>query len=146
MLAEPKADVEDQAILWKLEQFSALVFGRDRALVNELWSDLGFSLIGPEFGDETHTRAELAARLEEIFDLPVRLSFGWSDVKVLRERDVAWAIADCDLVLTHPDTVEYKPHRVICIFQRADGRWRWRLFSSSAMPTEDSKVEFSQAS
>lgn len=57
-------------------------------------------------------------------------------MKVLRERDVAWAIADCDLVLTYPDTVEYKPHRVICIFQRVDGRWRWRLFSSTAMPSE----------
>ena len=95
MLAEAEVDVEDQAILWKLEQFSALVFGRDRSLANELWSDLGFSLVGPEFGDETHTRAELVTRLEEIFELPMRLSFGWTDVKVLRERDIAWAIADC---------------------------------------------------
>lgn len=63
MLAEPEVDAEDQAILWKLQQFSALVFRRDRTLVNELWSDHGFSLIGPEFGDESHTRAALAARL-----------------------------------------------------------------------------------
>ena len=33
----------------------------------------------------------------------MRLSFGWSDVKVVRERDVAWAMTDTDLVLTHAD-------------------------------------------
>jgi hypothetical protein len=44
------ADAEDQAVLAKLDRLNALVFARDPALVDELWSDLGFRLVGSEGG------------------------------------------------------------------------------------------------
>jgi len=57
---------DDQTILSKLDRLSALVFARDPAIVDELWSDLGFRLVGSEQGESAETRDELAVRSRSV--------------------------------------------------------------------------------
>ena len=54
-------DADDQAILARLDQLGALLFARDPAIVDELWSDLGFRLVGSEPAEIADTREGLAA-------------------------------------------------------------------------------------
>jgi hypothetical protein len=125
------SDADEQTILSMLDRLNTLVFERDRAVVDELWSDLGFRLLGSEPGDRTETRAELAAQFEKIFSRPFRLSWAWKDRTVTRHGDLAWACAETNLEIAHPDHTELRPYRMVCIFQKVGERWRWRLFSGS---------------
>lgn len=123
---------EDLAVLAKLDQLNALVFARDPAVIDELWSDLGFRLVGSELGEVAQTRDELAALIKALFAKPFRISWVWADRHVTRHGDLAWALAEGELETTYSDRTERAPYRLLCIFQNVDDRWRWRLFNGSA--------------
>ncbi len=125
------ANADDREILSRLDRLNALLFGRDPALVDELWNDLGFRLIGSELGESAATREELAAIMADLFSRPFRLSWAWKNRAVTRAGEFAWVCVDCDLTMTFPDRVETRPYRMVCIFQKMDRRWQWRLYSGS---------------
>ena len=52
-------DADDQAILARLDRLGALLFARDPAIVDELWSDLGCRLVGSEPRSPTRAKASL---------------------------------------------------------------------------------------
>jgi hypothetical protein len=122
---------DEAKILSRLDRFNGLLFARDPAIVDELWSDRGFVLHGSEKGESARTRGELAALFAGLFDRPYRLSWDWESREVTREGDVAWLSAEGRLLLTHADRVERLPYRMIGIFQKLGEEWRWRLFSGS---------------
>src|SRR5258706_9896634 len=121
----------DQMVTSKLEHLSALVFARDMDVVDELWCDLGFNLFGSQQGESAGTRDELATLLRNLFAQPYRISWDWQKTIVDQQGDLVWACADSQLVITHPDHTERKPYRLVCIFQKIDAHWHWRLFSGS---------------
>ena len=126
-----RAEGEDQILLAKLDRLNALVYARDPAIVDELWSDLGFRLVGSEVGEVDETREELAAHMAALFAKPFRVSFAWRQRKVTRHGDVAWVFADSEIVIAYPDRTERKPYRMFCILQKLDDRWQWRVFNGS---------------
>lgn len=122
----------DEAMIHsRLDRLNSLLFARDPAIVDELWSDLGFTLHGSEQGESARTRDELAALFAGLFARPYRLSWAWDSRTVSRQRDVAWVTAEGRIELTHADRVERQPYRMIGIFQKRGDEWRWRLFSGS---------------
>ena len=125
------AEVEDQALLAKLDRLNALVYARNPAIVDELWSDLGFRLVGSEVGEIDETREELAAHMAALFAKQFRVSWAWGQRKVTRHGDLAWVFADGEIVIAYPDRTERKPYRMFCIFQKLEGRWQWRVFNGS---------------
>ena len=124
-------DADDQAILARLDRLGALLFARDPAIVDELWSDLGFRLIGSEPGEIADTREALAQLMSGLFSRPARLTWSWTDRKVTRQGEIAWLFAEGHVVATAPDRTDRLPYRLVCIFQKIAGTWRWRLFSGS---------------
>jgi len=50
---------------------------------------------------------------------------------VTRHGDLAWVCAESQLEIAHADHTERKPYRMVCIFQKGEKGWRWRLFSGS---------------
>jgi hypothetical protein len=124
-------NADDRAILSKLDRLNALVFARDPGVVDELWSDLGFRLIGSEQGESAATREELAALIEALFLKPIRISWVWKDRTLTRLGGFAWVCADGEIEIASPERAERRPYRLVCIFQKVDGLWRWRLFSGS---------------
>jgi hypothetical protein len=125
------ADAEDQAVLAKLDRLNAFIFARDPAVVDELWSDLGFRLVGSEAGEIDETREELAAHMHALFAKPIRISWAWGSRKVTRHGDLAWVFAESEIVIASADRTERKPYRMFCIFQKVEDRWYWRAFNGS---------------
>ena len=124
-------DAEDQAVLAKLDRLNALIYARDPAVVDELWSDLGFRLVGSEIAEIDETREELAAHMQALFARPIRISWEWRQRKVTRHGDLAWVFADSEIVIASADRTERKPYRMFCIFQKLRDRWYWRAFNGS---------------
>lgn len=124
-------DAEDRALLAKLDRLNDLVYARDPAVVDELWSDLGFRLVGSELGEVDETREELAAHMKALFAKPFRVSWAWRQRKVTCQGDLAWVFADSEIVIAYPDRIERKPYRMLCILQKLDGHWHWRVFNGS---------------
>ena len=129
------ADAEDQAVLAKLDRLNALVHARDPAVVDELWSGLGFRLVGSEIGEVDETREEVAAHMEALFARPIRISWAWGPRKVTHHGDLAWVFADSEIVIAYPERTERKPYRMFCIFQKLYGHWHWRVFNGSELVT-----------
>ena len=124
-------NTDDEAVLAKLDRLRALLHARDPAVIDELWSGPGFRLVGSEQGESAQTRDELAALFENLFSKPVRLSWAWDERTVTRHGDLAWVYADGQLEISEADRTARKPYRMVCIFQKIDGQWHWRLFSGS---------------
>ena len=124
-------DLDGRMILPMLDRLSALIFARDPAVVDELWNELGFRLVGSEQGESAETRDELACLFETLFSRPSRFSWAWKDRTVTRCGDLAWICAEGDLEITYPDHMQLKPYRAVCIFHKVAEGWRWRLFSGS---------------
>jgi hypothetical protein len=122
---------DEAAILARLDRLGALLFARDPTVVDELWTDLGFRLVGSELGERAETRAALATLIAGLFARPMRLSWAWRTREVTRHGEVAWLIAEGDLVATYPDRQARSPYRAVCVLQKVGERWHWRLFCGS---------------
>ena len=123
---------DEDAILEKLDRFSALVFARDPAVVDELWGEGDFVLHGSEQNETATSREELEALFQRQFAKPYRISWLWDSRAVTRHgSDLAWVSAEAQLEVTYPERTRRVPYRFVCIFQKRGERWAWRLFSGS---------------
>ena len=120
-----------KAILARLDRLGELVFARDAAVIDELWSDLGFTLYGSEAGESARTREELARLFAWLYALPFRIRWHWDDPAVTIAGDVAWFVSEGQIELAYPDRLVSQPYRLAAIFQKSGGQWKWRLYSGS---------------
>jgi len=130
----PQADHSTDAWILsaKIDRFAAMIAGKDRNLIEELWSQSGFCLVGSERGEIYRTRAEVEAKLEAIFANPKTLNLDLPSRRIDIVGDVGWIFADG--VLRRCDAVggeDARQYLAICIFQKAEGSWRWRQFFGS---------------
>jgi hypothetical protein len=121
---------ENHAIIAKLDRLGELMFARDAAIVDELWSD-GFRLIGSEKGEIADSRDQLEALFTRLFVHPARLRWVWDDKPVTIENDIAWVFAEGHVEISYSDHVDRRPYRLVAIFRKIGENWRWRLFSGS---------------
>lgn len=119
-----------QAITSKLDRASALMFARDIAIVDELWSD-GFRLVGSEEREIATTHAKLVKLVTALFSAPFRLRWDWDGKSVTIENDIAWVFAEGHLEFVFDDHVDRVSYRLVAIFHRAGTDWKWRLYSGS---------------
>ena len=121
---------DNQAITSKLEKASALMFARDIAIIDELWSD-GFRLVGSEEGEIAATRDELEMLITFLFSAPFRLRWKWASKDFTIENDIAWVFAQGHVEFVYDDHTDALPYRLVAIFRRAKDDWIWRLYSGS---------------
>jgi hypothetical protein len=122
--------MDEQAIYAKLDRASALMFAKDMAIVDELWSD-GFQLVGSEKGEIATTRHDLEELVAYIFTAPFRLRWIWASKPVIIENDIAWVFAQGHVEFVYDRYVDLAPYRLAAIFRRAGTDWTWRLYSGS---------------
>lgn len=118
------------AIAAKLDRASDLMFNRDSAIVNELWSD-GFQLIGSEDGETASSRQDLEGLVTALFSASFRLRWFWDNKSITIDNDTAWVFAQGRLDFVYPDRTIPVAYRLVAIFKRAGSDWVWRLYSGS---------------
>jgi hypothetical protein len=121
----------DKALHAKLDAFVAKVAGKDISLVDELWNDGGFLMVGSERGEICRSRAELEAKLRAVFAIPATILFDWPRRKLTVVGNAAWIFAEGDLIIRASGTDVRRPYLASCIFERLDGEWHWRQFFGS---------------
>jgi ketosteroid isomerase-like protein len=115
-----------------LDEFIDLIRARDPALIDNLWGDGEFILIGSEQNEICRTRAQLAAKLTAVFEQPATLVFTFPDRRVRSAGAVAWLFAEGMLARHDPQGQQQtRPYLISCVFEKADGMWRWRQFLGS---------------
>lgn len=119
-----------QAITFKLDRASELMFARNIAVVDEFWSE-GFRLIGSEEGEIVATRDDLVALMNRLFAAPFRVRWNWDDTSFTIENDIAWVFAQGHLELVRDSHTDRPSYRLMAIFRRDGDDWKWRLFSGS---------------
>ncbi|CAN7609403.1 nuclear transport factor 2 family protein [Rhizobium sp. LjRoot254] len=122
--------MDEQAIYAKLDRASALMFAKDMAIVDELWSN-GFRLVGSEVGEIAETRDELEGLVAYVFTAPFRLRWIWDSKPVTIENDIAWVFAQGRVEFVYDRHVHPAAYRLAAIFRRAGTDWTWRLYSGS---------------
>lgn len=130
------------AIEAKIDIAARLMFAKDMAIIDELWSD-GFRLVGSEEGEIAASRDELVALISYLFTLPFRLRWVFSESPaIIIENEVAWTFSQMHVELVCPDKVISLPYRLVTIFRRVNGAWIWRLYSGSEpVPTRTRHCE-----
>lgn len=118
----------DDAINARIDRFVALLAARDRAVVDELWTDRGFRLVGSEKGEIFRTRDELARKFDALLANPRQLVFEWPRREIDIAGDVAWVFVEGDLVYRSAGEDERRVYNATFVFQKIDGAWRWRQF------------------
>lgn len=121
---------DNQAIFSKLERASTLMFARDIAIIDELWSH-GFRLVGSEEGEIAASRDELEMLIGTLFGAPFRLRWDWDDKVVTIENDIAWVFAQGHVEFVFDDHTDRVSYRLVAIFRRTGNDWQWRLYSGS---------------
>ena len=122
---------DEEAILARLDRLGELMFERDPAVVDELWSEAGFSLYGSEAGEHAATRDDVARIFASLHALPFRICWRWEKPAITIAGDIAWLSSEGQIEFTHADRVERQPYRLVAIFQKIRGAWKWRLYSGS---------------
>jgi hypothetical protein len=126
---------DTQAIHAKMDGAAALIFAKDKAIVDTLWSD-GFRLVGSEEGEMASNRDELAGLIDYIFAQKFRLRWRWDSRPVTVEKDMAWVFAEGVVEFVYDGRVETFPYRLVTLFKRSaptgsGSDWIWRLYSGS---------------
>jgi hypothetical protein len=125
-----EADETARAIREKVERMSDLLFRRDLALADELWSP-GFRLVGSEAGEVADDREALLDQFQRLYARPVRYRWEFARFDVQSLGDVAWAFAEGHLTATSDTGVGRFPYRITAVFAHDGIDWRWRLYSGS---------------
>ena len=122
----------ESAVLARLDAFAAMIRGRDPALVDQLWGDGNFIMVGSEKGEICRTRAELAAKLGAVFANAAVFTFDFPRRTVKLAGSAAWILAEGTLARRDPDGGEQsRQYLACCIFEQVNGTWRWRQFFGS---------------
>ena len=124
--------LEADLLAAKLDRFTAMVSGKDRALLDELWGDGEFCMIGSERGEICPTRETLDAKLKAIFASPGTLFLEFPEKRIRIVGNVGWIFSAGVLRRRDSDGLEKtRDYLVTCIFEKSEGVWRWRQFFGS---------------
>jgi hypothetical protein len=116
----------------RLNVFVEMIKRKDVSLVDELWGDGGFLMVGSEQGEICRTRAEVDAKLTAVFANPATLVFDWPKRTVTIVGSAAWIFAEGNVVLRRAGVADVRrPYLALCIFENRDGKWHWRQFFGS---------------
>jgi len=124
---------DDETLLAsKLQVFQSMIETKNRALIDELWSDKGFHLIGSERGEICLTRAQVEAKLEAIFSSPSTLVLEFPRTHISVVGNAGWIFAEGVLTRRDPaGLIVATDYLATCIFEQVEGVWRWRQFFGS---------------
>ena len=117
------------AVSARLDEFARMLRTRDAGLVDALWGDGRFVLVGSEAGEVFRTRDALAEHLAVLLNHPATFSFSFPQRSIDIVGAVAWIVAEG--VLTRRDASGEEtvtPYLVGCIVEQVEGEWRWRQF------------------
>lgn len=109
-----------------------MVRTRDKALVDALWGDGDFLMIGSEVDEICRTHEELTAKIGSIFACPAIFVFDFPCRAVKRAGSLAWIFAEGTLTRREPDgTEKCRLYLACCIFEYVNDAWYWRQFFGS---------------
>ena len=121
----------EQLFLNKLDRVVELIKSKNISLVDELWGNGDFALVGSERGEICKTREDLHAKMRSLFSNPATFTFEWSERTVKVVGDAAWIFAAGDFVVSGAQGEVRRPYLLSCIFEKAGGHWWWRQFFGS---------------
>lgn len=127
----PTATAQEEAAILSsmLDRFIAMIASRDRRLIEEVWSESGFTLVGSERGEVCQTREAVEAKLETLYGKPHALVLDFPTRQITTLKEAGWIFADGSLTLLAPDgSRAQRDYRALCLFQRVGGVWRWRQY------------------
>jgi hypothetical protein len=123
---------DKQSAAAKLDAFIDMVRTRDQRLLDALWGDGNFIMVGSEAGEIYRTRSELSAKLAAISGHPATFTFDFPQRVTKIAGSIAWIFAEGTLTRREPDGAEQsRSYLACCIFEHVDGDWRWRQFFGS---------------
>ncbi|MBN9525307.1 MAG: nuclear transport factor 2 family protein [Alphaproteobacteria bacterium] len=126
-MTEPAA-----AIHALIDEFATMIRTRNPALLDRLWGEGGFTLIGSEVGEICRTRPALQAKIAAIFANPATLAFDFPARDITFAGPIAWAFVEGMLARHEPDGgVTRRVYLASCIFEHTQAGWRWRQFFGS---------------
>ena len=122
----------ESTVAARLDALIDMIRMRDQALVDALWGDGSFVMVGSEVGEICRTRSELASKIGAIFAHPSTFIFDFPRRTVKIAGSVAWVVAEGTLARRETDgTEQSRQYLASCIFELVDGVWRWRQFFGS---------------
>ena len=122
----------EPSLIAKLDGFIEMVRARDWKLIDALWGDGDFWLVGSEVDEICRTRPELAAKLGSVFAHSSTFVFDFPCRTVKRAGSVAWIFAEGTLTRREPDgTEQSRRYLACCIFEHVNDAWYWRKFFGS---------------
>ena len=120
------------AVGQKLDALADMLSRRDAGVIDFLWGDGRFVLVGSEAGEIFRNRADLASHLGHLLGSPATFHFDFPDKQVEIVGSVGWIFAAGTLRRREPGKPDATmPYLVSCIFENVDGDWRWRQFFGS---------------
>lgn len=123
---------DEAAILARIDALVDMIRNHDPALVEALWGDGDFVMVGSETGEICRTRDELAAKIGAICASPATFVFDFPRRSLRFAGSAAWVFAEGTLTRHDPDGGTQARQYLLCaIFERAGGAWRWRQFFGS---------------
>ncbi|HVY50646.1 MAG TPA: nuclear transport factor 2 family protein [Devosia sp.] len=120
------------AVAQQLRTFVEMIRSRDTRLIETLWGDGKFVLVGSETGEIFRTLPELRAHLEAILSHAATFFFEFPAPVIEIVGTVAWVFAEGTLTRVEPGADPLtSPYLVCCVFELTGGVWRWRQFFGS---------------
>lgn len=116
----------------KLDRFTAMIREKNRHVIDELWNDGGFCMVGSEQGEICPTRETVEAKLAAILANPKTLILEFPKRQITVVGDAGWIFGEGVLRrLEAQGQEETSQYLAMCIFEKVDGAWQWRQFFGS---------------
>lgn len=131
LVAAPPQRVAERGVRRALIRLNELVGRRDRAVLDEFVPAPDTMMISSQSGEIARGPAEIAAYVERLYAQPEAVSWAWRRVEVSVRGEIAWLIADGEIVFHGDEGDRRAPYRLTGVLEHRLDRWRWRLFHGS---------------
>ena len=114
-----------------LDRFRTLVADKDFAILSEFGQDADVRIIGSEANESAEGPRQLEDFFKRIFARPSRYSWQWAKPSFSCSGDVAWLLADGEVIIRDDGGERRRPYRITGVLEKRDGKWLWLQFHGS---------------
>ncbi|WP_297697007.1 nuclear transport factor 2 family protein [Phenylobacterium sp.] len=131
LVAAPPQRVAERGVRRALIRLNELVGRRDRAVLDDFVPAADTMLISSQSGEIARGPSEIGAYIDRLYAQPEAVSWAWRRVEVSVRGEIAWVIADGEIVFHGDEGDRRAPYRLTGVLEHRLDRWRWRLFHGS---------------
>jgi hypothetical protein len=131
LVAAPPQRVAERGVRRALIRLNELVARRDRAVLDEFVHAADTMMIASQSDEIARGLPEVAAYVDRLYGQPETLSWAWRRVEVSVRGEVAWLVAEGEIVFHGDESDRRAPYRLTGVLEHHHDRWLWRLFHGS---------------